>query len=293
MQTRSGSNELHGGVRYYRSDRFQARNRPAWDQPLPTTERHQFEVWRANPERQARSDRARVSSGSKRSHGAHHARETRFERLRRDSSIRRGDPVTVSLPRSDHSSAAPVFPMRWHLALIPTPNTEERWRHCEQLPRVGLETFDSDASDARLDGRLHERLNVRPLQRGGLQAHRTHRVRAGGGPAFVTLGGMSKPRNHSLALGRRDTLAFDGGGLRVGFFSTKVDVRLSLRLSAPGVSIPTEPRRAQLGPPEGFIDGPGFCLALAGSQSCNCPLARTRSSFSWWATSPPASGRTR
>jgi hypothetical protein len=45
VQTRSGSNELHGSVsEYYRSDRFQARNpftQPK-DQPLPTTERHQF-----------------------------------------------------------------------------------------------------------------------------------------------------------------------------------------------------------------------------------------------------------
>ena len=143
------------------------------------------------------------------------------------------------------------------------------------------ETFDSDAFDTRLDGRLHERLNL--FGRYSLADFRRIGPTAfgpGGGPAFVTLGGTSKSRNHSLALGGDATFSpMTVADFRVGFFRYKVDVR-SAASGMPAAPDPTIPGlnldALSSGLPEGFIDGPGgFVFGFGGgANSCNCPLVQ-------------------
>ena len=143
------------------------------------------------------------------------------------------------------------------------------------------ETFDGDAFDTRLDARFHERLNlfgrysVADFRRIGPTA-----FGPGGGPAFVTLGGTSKSRNHSLALGSDATFSpMTVADFRVGFFRYKVDVRsaASGMAAAPDPTIPGLNLDAlSSGLPEGFIDGPGgFVFGFGGGANfCNCPLVQ-------------------
>ena len=110
VQTRSGSNELHGSVfEFYRSDRFQARNpftQPK-DQPLPTNRtapvRRLFR--RANPERQTLRvlglpGAPESRRGVEAAHGPHRARANgRPERYG----------VTIFDPRGGRSRRPPAF----------------------------------------------------------------------------------------------------------------------------------------------------------------------------------------
>jgi hypothetical protein len=166
------------------------------------------------------------------------------------------------------------------LALIPKPNNEGvDGGTGNNYLASDSETFDSDAFDTRLDGRLHDRFNlfgrysVADFRRIGPTA-----FGAGGGPAFVTLGGTSTSRNHSLALGGDVTLSPSTvADFRAGFFRYKVDVR-SAAAGMPAAPDPTIPGlnldALSSGLPEGFIDGPGgFVFGFGGGANfCNCPL---------------------
>src|SRR5256885_4439767 len=89
------------------------------------------------------------------------------------------------------------------LKLIPLPNrpgTENGTR--DNFVGSGSEPFNDDTFDVRLDDRLNERLNVfgrysfARFDRNGPTA-----FGAGGGQELVSLGGVSKVKNHSLATG--------------------------------------------------------------------------------------------
>jgi hypothetical protein len=300
VQTRSGSNELHGSIsEYYRSDRFQARNpftQPK-DQPLPTTERHQFGGSFGGP---ILKDRLFVFSdyqGLRSLVGGSKLLTVPTVRARTGDLSEYG--VTVfdpagGAPADRQPFAGAMIPESRLspqaldiLALIPKPNTEGKdGGTLNNYLASDSETFDSDGFDTRVDGRLHERLNLfgryslADFRRIGPTA-----FGAGGGPAFVTLGGTSKSRNHSLALGGDATFSPSTvADFRVGFFRYKVDV-LSAAFgmpSAPGISIPGLNLDAlSSGLPEGFIDGPGgFLFGFGGGvNSCNCPLVQDEKQF--------------
>jgi outer membrane receptor protein involved in Fe transport len=271
VQTKSGTNEFHGGAfEFYQSDRFQARNpftQPE-GQPLPDTKKHQFGGSLGGPIRKdgvfffadyqgLRSlvggsklltvPTLRARTGDLSEYGV-----TIFDPAGGDPATRQPFPGGI-VPESRLSPQALAI-----LTLIPKPNAAgvDGGTRNNYLAR-GSEDFDSDAFDVRLDGRLHERLNVfgryswADFRRDGPTA-----FGEGGGPQLVSLGGTSKARNQSLALGADLTLSpttvLD---FRFGFFSYEVDLR----------------PRGGSGTPTGFIQGPGG-FDFGSGLACACPL---------------------
>jgi hypothetical protein len=95
------------------------------------------------------------------------------------------------------------------LNLIPLPNTAGTDNGTRNnFVASGSEIFDNDTFDVRIDNRLTDKLNVfgrysfADYSRIGPQA-----FGAGGGQQLVSLGGTSKVRNHSVALGFDYTLS--------------------------------------------------------------------------------------
>ena len=306
VQTKSGTNELHGSAfEFYQSDRFQARNpftQPE-GQPLPDTERHQFGGSLGGPIRKdgvflfANYQGLRsVIGGSKlltvptlraRTGDLSEYGVPFFDPAAGDPAGREPFPGGV-IPESRLSPQALAI-----LTLIPKPNVpgEDGGTRNNYLA-AGSEAFDSDAFDVRLDGRLHERLNVfgryswADFRRDGPTA-----FGEGGGPQLVSLGGTSKARNQSLALGADLTLSpttiLD---LRFGFFSYKVDLRSrgfgvpsARNAGIPGLNVDD----LSSGLPAGFIEGLrsssapfGLGFGFGGDVNlCNCPLAQDEKQF--------------
>ena len=113
------------------------------------------------------------------------------------------------------------------LSLIPLPNAPGRDNGTrDNFIAQGSETYNADSGDIRLDGRLSDRLNTfvrysyAKYDITGPQA-----FGAGGGSELVSLGGLSKVRNHSVALGADYTLnSTTVLDFRFGFFKYGVDV---------------------------------------------------------------------
>ena len=113
------------------------------------------------------------------------------------------------------------------LSLIPLPNAAGTNNGTRDNYLVsGIEKFNSDAFNGRLDGRLSPSVNVfgrysyARFDINGPQA-----FGAGGGRELVSLGGVSQVRNHSVAVGTdivlNTTTVLD---VRFGFFKYGVDV---------------------------------------------------------------------
>src|SRR5215467_10998536 len=113
------------------------------------------------------------------------------------------------------------------LKLIPTPNatgTDNGTRN--NYVASGSEIFDNNTFDVRIDNRISEKLNLfgrysfADFSRNGPPS-----FGAGGGQELVSLGGTSKVRNHSLAIGfdytLTPTMLVD---FRFGFFKYGVSV---------------------------------------------------------------------
>src|SRR6185503_6402669 len=113
------------------------------------------------------------------------------------------------------------------LKLIPTPNTAGTDNGTRNnYVASGSEIFDNDTFDVRIDNRLTEKLNVfgrysfADYTRNGPPS-----FGAGGGQELVSLGGTSKVRNHSIALGFDYTLSQSMlVDFRFGFFKYGVNV---------------------------------------------------------------------
>jgi outer membrane receptor protein involved in Fe transport len=299
VQTKSGTNELHGSAfEFYQGDRFQARNpftQPE-GQPLPDTEKHQFGASLGGPLRKDGAFFFADYQGLRSVVG--NSRLLTVPTLR----ARTGDLGEYGIPIFDPAGGDPANRQPFPLGIIPGTRLSPQALAILRLipePNVpgvdggtrdnylaaGSEDFDSDAFDVRLDGRLNERLNVfgryslADFRRDGPTA-----FGAGGGPELVTLGGTSKARNQSLALGADLTLSpttvLD---FRFGFFRYKVDLRsrgfgvpAAQEAGIPGLNLD----ELSSGLPEGFIVGPGgFVFGFGPANSCNCPLVQDEKQF--------------
>jgi hypothetical protein len=299
VQTKSGTNELHGSAfEFYQGDRFQARNpftQPE-GQPLPDTERHQFGGSLGGPIRKDGVFFFADYQGLRSVVGG--SRLLTVPTLR----ARTGDLSEYGVPIFDPAGGDPAnrqpFPggipgsrlspqALAILSLIPEPNlpgVDGGTR--DNYLAAGSEAFDSDAFDVRLDGRLRDNLNVfgryswADFRRDGPTA-----FGEGGGLELVTLGGTSKARNQSLALGADLTLSpttvLD---FRFGFFRYKVDLYshgfgtpAAQQAGIPGLNLDA----FSSGLPEGFVEGPGgFAFGFGGLvNQCNCPLAQDEKQF--------------
>jgi hypothetical protein len=174
------------------------------------------------------------------------------------------------------------------LNLIPLPNAAGRDNGTrDNFVASGIEGFDKDSFDVRIDARMSEKFNLfgrysfADFTRNGPTA-----FGAGGGPELVTLGGTSKVRNHSLALGFdyawSSTLVTD---FRFGFFRYKVNVlpfdfgaNTASDVGVPGLNFDD----FSSGLFGGFVEGPvgnfNFGSGL-GVNRCNCPLDQDESQF--------------
>ena len=163
---------------------------------------------------------------------------------------------------------------------IPLPNTG---RGPRQLHRPGLRDLRRGRGDVRLDGRLSDRLNV--FGRYSL-AHFDLDGPTAFGPAageqLVSLGGVSKVRNHSVAVGvdytLNSTTILD---VRFGFFKYRVDVlpfdfgtTPAADAGIPGLNLTTTSPPAC--PPSSIDGGPNQMEFGSGLEvnRCNCPLAQ-------------------
>jgi len=168
------------------------------------------------------------------------------------------------------------------LKLIPLPNapgTDGGTRN--NFVAGGSEVFNNDTFDVRLDGKLSDRFNMfgrysfANFNRTGPQA-----FGAGGGDELVSLGGTSKVRNQSLAVGLdytlSDTTILD---VRFGAFKYKVNVlpndfgkTTSADAGIPGLNLD----EFSSGLSAFFINGDrGFSFGSGLGDDvgrCNCPL---------------------
>jgi outer membrane receptor protein involved in Fe transport len=246
VQTRSGTNELHGSLfEFLQRDSFQARN------PFSQPDREDPITGRVLPETKRDLFGARVDGPISKNKWFFH---TDYEGLRSNvggsklltvptAAARGGDlsgyGVNIFDPAGGAPGARAQFPgnkipanrlspeaLRV-LNLLPLPNaagTNNGTR--DNYIAQGSESFNKDQFNVRIDGRLSESFNsfVRySYARYDLLGPQA--FGAGGGAELVSLGGQSKVRNHSLALGGDYSInsrtVLD---VRVGFFKYGVNV---------------------------------------------------------------------
>jgi outer membrane receptor protein involved in Fe transport len=171
------------------------------------------------------------------------------------------------------------------LGLIPPPSLPGT---VNNLTASGSELFNNDSFDVRIDNRTTKNLNIfgrysfARFELGGPTA-----FGAGGGRELVTLGGSSKVRNQSLALGfdytLNSTTVLD---MRFGYFKYKVNVlpfdfgeTPATAAGIPGLNLDD----FSSGLPDLEIQGPGDFAWRGGSglgpNRCNCPLDEIESQY--------------
>ncbi|MBA3441691.1 MAG: TonB-dependent receptor, partial [Pyrinomonadaceae bacterium] len=175
------------------------------------------------------------------------------------------------------------------LRLIPLPNRAGApdGGTRENFATSGSELFNANAYNVRIDGRLTEKLNIfgRYSFLGSLRDGPTA-FGQGGGPELVTLGGLSKGRNQSLALGADYTLSSTAViDVRFGFFRYNVNVlpfdygtTPARDAGIPGLNLDTT---FTSGLPAGFVEGRGgfnFGTGLGVNRS-NSPLTQSEDQY--------------
>ena len=174
------------------------------------------------------------------------------------------------------------------LALIPRPNAPGRDNGTrDNFVASGIEGFDKDSFDVRIDARLTDKLNMfgrysfADFERIGPTA-----FGAGGGPELVSLGGTSKVRNQSVAYGFDytwgPTLITD---FRFGFFRYKVNVLpfdfgqdTASDVGVSGLNLDD----FSSGLFAGFVSGPVGSINFGsglGVNRCNCPLDQDENQY--------------
>ena len=301
VQTHSGANDLHGSAfEFLQRDHFQARNPftqfqkdPVTGRYIPETKRDQFGGSLGGPVAATGGSSSRTTKGCAASSEGRGCSTFLRSGRGRGTSASTASPSSTRLPET-RRCAEPfpgnvIPPSRLSpqalniLSLIPKPNatgvdngTRENYVASES------ETFDGDAFNVRMDGRLAKSMNV--FGRYSL-AHFTRdgptAFGEGGGPALVSLGGSSVATNQSLALGVDYTLSPSTlVDIRFGFFRYKVDVRQTDygTTAAQDVGIPNMNfDDFSSGLPVGFVQGPvgefGFGF------NCNCPSTQDEKQF--------------
>jgi hypothetical protein len=246
VQTKSGTNELHGSLfEFAQRDRFQARNpftQPDREDPLtgrvlPETTRDQFGGSIGGPIVQNKFFFFADYQGTRSKVGGSRLLSVPTAAARAGDLSAYG--VNIFDPSFGPPGSRPQFggniipgnrlsPEALRiLQLIPLPNapgTNNGTRN--NFIAQGSETFNNDSGDIRLDGRLSDRVNtfvrysIARYDLNGPTAFGT-----GGGEQLVSLGGVSEVRNHSLALGADFTLnSTTVLDVRFGFFKYGVNV---------------------------------------------------------------------
>jgi outer membrane receptor protein involved in Fe transport len=245
VQTKSGTNEIHGSGFYFgQTDALQARNpftQPP-DQDLPETDRKQFGGSLGGPiqankwfffanyqgvrDQKGGSILTTVPTALARTGDLSEYTADVFDPLSGD-----GTPATRTQFPGNVIPPARLSPQTQALlSLIPLPNTDgtENGTRNNYIAS-GTETLNSEAFDVRLDGRLNERLNI--FGRYSFAKFDKDSPTAfgdvAGGPALdnINFGGLSKVKNHSVAAGLDYALGYTAIlDVRFGFFQYNVNV---------------------------------------------------------------------
>lgn len=304
VQTRSGTNAIHGsGFEFYQDDRFQSRNPFSQAQRnsqtgkfLPETKKNQFGGAVGGPIQRDRIFFFGDYQGTRSNVGGSRLLTVPTAAARNGDLSAYGiniyDPLTGD-PASRTQFANNTIPSnrlspqaQALLRLIPLPNatgTENGTR--DNYVASGSERFDNDTFDLRVDDRISSRLNVfgrysfANFTRDGPTA-----FGQGGGPELVSLGGVSKVRNQSLATGFDRTLGTNMvWDFRAGWFKYKVNVLPFDFGTTPandagirGLNLDNAFTSGLFG---GFVEGSrGFNFGSGlGVNRCNCPLDQDES----------------
>ena len=200
------------------------------------------------------------------------------------------DPTSGATPAQRAQFQNNVIPAEHALAAGAEPPQADPAAEPARAPRTarattssasGSETFDNDTFDVRVDGRISDRLNAfGRYSFGDFTRNGPTAFGQGGGAELVTLGGDSKVRNQSLALGFDRTIGIEHDGrlprrlLQVQGRGAAVRLRHHAgdrrRHSRPQPGRRRSPRACSAGSSRaasGFNFGSGL-----GVNRCNCPL---------------------
>jgi hypothetical protein len=245
VQTKSGTNEIHGSVFAFRqNDVLQARNPfsqfqrdPLTGKFIPDTLRTQFGASAGGPIVSNRLFYFGDYQGTRSKVGGSRLLTVPTLAARAGDlsgygvnifDPAGGDPANRTQFDGNRIPAGRISPQSLAiLQLIPTPNAPGRDNGTrDNYVASGIESFDADTFNVRMDGRLSDNTNLfgrysfADFTRDGPTA-----FGQGGGAELVSLGGVSAVRNHSLAVGLdhtiSPTLLTD---FRFGFFKYKVAV---------------------------------------------------------------------
>ena len=299
VQTKSGTNEIHGSLFDYRiNDVLQARNPFSQSRPdsitgklVPDTIKNQFGGSVGGPIIKDKFFYFGDYQGTRSKVGGTRLLTVPTAKARMGDFSEYGvaifDPATGTSVATRTQFTGNVIPTPRLspqalniLKLIPMPNlagSDNGTRN--NFAASGSELFDNDTFDVRMDGRLSDRFNLfgrysfADFTRDGPTAFGT-----GGGQELVSLGGSSKVRNHSLALGFDYTLTPSTVlDFRFGFFKYKVNVlpfdfgtTPATAAGIPGLNLDD----FSSGLPAIFAEGDrGFNAGSGlGVNRCNCPL---------------------
>ena len=299
VQTKSGTNQLHGGAfEFHLDDRLESRNPfsqaqadPLTGKFVPETTRNQFGGSLGGPIKKDRVFIFGDYAGLRSNVGGSRLLTVPT------AAARTGDLSAYGINIYDPNGGVPTLRQQFAnnviptgrlspqalaiLKLIPLPNragTENGTR--DNFVASGSEPFNSDSVDVRLDDRVNDRLNVfgrysyATFDRNGPTS-----FGAGGGQELVSLGGSSKVKNQSLALGFDRSIGSNmTADFRLGWFKYKVDVlpfdygtTPAKDIGIPGLNLDNTFTSGLFG---GFVEGSrGFNFGSGlGVNRCNCPL---------------------
>jgi hypothetical protein len=302
VQTKSGTNEFHGSVFEFRqSDVWQARNPFSQAQPdpltgksVPDTLKNQFGGAIGGPIIKEKLFFFGDYQGTRSKVGGSRLLTVPTLEARRGDLSAYGvaifDPLTnVQFP-GNRIPANRLSPQALAiLELLPPPNRAgEQNGTRNNFVASGSEIFDNDTFDIRIDSRYSTNFNMfgrysfADYTRDGPPA-----FGPAGGLELVTLGGTSKVRNHSLAIGFDYTLSpqtlvdFRFGYFKYGVNVLPFDFGTSPAADAgiPGLNLDD----FSSGLFGGFIEGDrGFNIGSGlGVNRCNCPLDQQEKQFQW------------
>jgi len=301
VQTKSGTNEIHGSLfEFLQRDRFQARNpftqpdqvNPITGRVLPENKRDQFGGSIGGPIVKNKFFFFADYQGTRSKVGGSRLLTVPTAAARAGDLSAYG--VNIFDPRAGAPGARPQFggniiptnrlsPEALRiLQLIPLPNAPGRDNGTrDNFNAQGTELSNNDSADVRLDGRLSDRLNT--FARYSYARYDIDGPTAfgpGGGAELGGLGGVSKVRNHSVALGADYTInASTVLDFRLGFFKYGVDVlpfdfgtSPARDAGIPGLNLDD----FSSGLPAIFLRGGTADMNFGsglGVNRCNCPLA--------------------
>lgn len=304
VQTKSGTNEFHGAVfEFLQRDKFQARNPfsqpdsadPITGRVLPQSEKDQFGAAIGGPLQKNKWFFFADYEAQRNTVGGAQLLSVPTAAARRGDLSAYGvdifDPLTGLpfpggvIPGNRLSPQAAAI-----LDLIPLPNASGRDNGTrDNFIAQGTESFDQDAFNVRLDGRLSNSLNV--FARYSLASFLLDGPQAfgpGGGAQLVSLGGKSDVKNQSVAAGFDLTVSPTSVlDVRFGFFKYDVGVLPNDFGTAPATAAGIPGLNFDdfsSGLPAGFIRGGGPETVFGSSLDqiggrCNCPLIQDEKQF--------------